>query len=335
MEMKLFNLQKENELKAISNLIPVVRNLCRTTMAWTIKVDEPFILRRYDDIYIILDEIHNSSRMVYSRDLYKVLQHAPADTKVDFSDILTDPQKYCSVHFEFFWTRIGEDNEVANYLYKALTEISLDKESFEYMKKRGYNVSEFSKSNLWLRTNGEDRDAYTFYYFRNNYETIVNAIVEINKAIREEKLSFHLIDNTGEYSDFKALEYLSFKEGGARNWDKAEIKNGNFGTEVFKIPDSDFYFTWKNGSTASGICGFNDSGLFRNLFVTDPLKDEDGCFYGFSRHGEGALYVFDDYPAKGVEVYHQNRKDRPSLSIYVIIPTSEIGKYSSFKIEPK
>ena len=53
------------------------------------------------------------------------------------------------------------------------------------------------------------------------------------------------------------------------------------------------------------------------------------------RDREECRYVFDDYKKIGAEKDYQLLSDAPSFSIYVIMPLSEIGKYSSFKIEPK
>ena len=45
MELKLFNLQKENELKALYNMLPMIDNLCKTTMHWELEVEEPQLLK--------------------------------------------------------------------------------------------------------------------------------------------------------------------------------------------------------------------------------------------------------------------------------------------------
>ena len=323
MEIRLFNLQKENELKAISNLIPAVKELCRTTMAWSMKIDEPFILQKKEREFSINDIILDQ-RCV--KDLFAQI---PTEAKSAFSDIFTEPQKYCVIHLELSWTRIGTENRVANYLYNAFSKIGLDKMSFANMESKGLDVSSFRKNTLWLCTNGEEGDGYTNYYFRNDRETMIKALMEINSTIRQEKLKFQILDNNGDISEFKIYEYVSLI-GDTKNLDKkARISVG-----VFRMPDSNIYFSFARSRYSDWNWVINGSGLFKNLFLIKSRDIED-CFDWMHRDREECRYVFDDYKKIGAEKDYQLLSDAPSFSIYVIMPLSEIGKYSSFKIEPK
>ncbi len=91
--------------------------------------------------------------------------------------------------------------------------------SFANMESKGLDVSSFRKNTLWLCTNGEEGDGYTNYYFRNDRETMIKALMEINSTIRKEKLKFQILDNNGDISEFKIYEYVSLI-GDTKNLDK-------------------------------------------------------------------------------------------------------------------
>ena len=337
MEMKLFNLQKENELKAIHNLIPTVRNLCRTSMNWTMKVDEPYILG-VDDYGLCIDNDYRNRICQFPVNRIIYISKSSLDSR--FSDIYQNPQNYCVIHFDLYWNRIGEDNQIANYLYDALSKIGLDRYNYEYLEQKGYRVSSFYKNTLWFCSNGDDMDAYTGYYFRNNRESLIEALMEINNAIRDEKLNFNIIDNTGESSDFSPHElvtYVSSKHYKQLEESRIDTPNNasNSYCGLYKLSTSDIYFTGLSDCNKNGFLGINGSGLFNNLFYISSLRDNEDCFSWSHRDGDEALYVFDDYTKTGAEEMSQKLTNNPSFSIYVIIPMSEVGKYSSFKIVPK
>lgn len=332
MEMKLFNLQKENELKAISNLIPTVRNLCRTTMAWTIKVDEPFVLG-LDEYGLRIDGNHN----IREDAIGKIAYISGSSLGSKFLDVLQNPQTYCVIHFELFWKRIGENNQIADYLYDALSKIGLDRNNYNYLKGKGIDVSAFYKNTLWFCTNNRDEmDGYTGFYFRNSRESLIEALMDINNAIREEKLNFHILDNRGGSSDFSPYEFVTYLSAShTKQLEEHRIHTPNdYSGYSYKLPTSNIYFT-NLSLHGGGYLGINGSGLFNNLFNIRMLRDNGGCFYWTHSSECEAMYVFEDYEKSGAEKNYQCLSNQPSFSIYVIMPMSEIGKYSSFKIEPK
>lgn len=338
MEMKLFNLQKENEIKAIYNLIPTVKNLCRTSMYWTMKVDEPYILGVDDDELCI--DVDNR---ICEAPVNRIIHISKSSLDSRFSDIFQNPQNYCVIHFALYWKRIGKDNQIANYLYDALSKIGLDRESYEYLEKKGHSVSSFRKNTLWFCSNVDDEmDAYKGYYFRNNRETLIDALMEINNVIRDEKLNFNILDNTGECSDFSPHEFVTYVS--SKHFEqlkdlKIKTPYNNVGRsycELYKLPTSDIYFTGIGDcGPENRFLGINGSGLFNNLFYIKSLRDDLYCFYWQHSGDDEVLYVFEDYKNTGAEEMYSNLSNNPSFSIYVIIPISEINKYSSFKIVAK
>lgn len=311
MEVRLFNLQKENELKAISNLIPMVKSLCRTSMKWEMKIDEPILLK--GDGKFLYDSYHSLS--IKSDEVKDLISSIPSSSNLVFDE----QQEFCVVHFELFWKRTGIKNRVAQYLYEALSKIGLDRETYLEKMDKGFDVSGFTRWGLW-NCSDDDPSIYNdefngYYYFRNNEETMNKAFMEINNAIQEEKLKFNILDNNGS-SDFNALDFISLINNGL---DSVEIKR-SYGDIIFSIPKTDLYFFKPDGYDVF-YWGINGTGLFKNLFAIYPNDSYLGAHYVFEdRKWE---YCFDkaDYPS--------------SFSIYVILPVSEIGKYSSFRIERK
>lgn len=339
MEMKLFNLQKENELKAIYNLIPTVRNLCRTSMKWTMKVDEPYVLGVNDAGLCIDGDYCNR---ICENPVNRIIHISKSSLDSRFSDVFQNPQSYCVIHFDLYWNRIGKDNQIANYLYDALSKIGLDRDSYEYLEKKGHSVSSFSKNTLWFCSNVDDEmDEYKGYYFRNNRETLIKALMEINNVIRDEKLNFHILDNTGEYSDFSPREFVTYVSSKHfKQLEDLEIETpynmiGQSYSSLYKLPASDIYFTGLTDCNKNSFLGINGSGLFNNLFYIRSLRDNEDCFYWNHSSNCEVLYVFDDYKKTGAEEMCQNLSNDPSFSIYVIVPMSELGKYSSFKVVAK
>lgn len=318
MEIRLFNLQKENELKAISNLIPAVRHLCRTTMAWQIKVDEPYILNANGKFNY--DTWHSLS--IKSDEVNNLLQNIPNLT----DSVFNEHEELCVVHFTLSWERIGLKNQVAQFLYESLSKIGLDRRSYLDKMKKGCEVSSFTRWRLWCCSDDDPsilEDEFNgYYWFRNNEKSMVKAITEINNAILEEKLKFLISDNNGS-SDFHAGDFISLISDWKQNdWKNLDAYNAK--TEIYKIPYANMCFT-KTG-TDNYYWGINGTGLFKNLFAIYPRD----------RYRSGSLYAFENheytYP---LDIYNSSNNNEWSFSIYVIVPMSEIGKYSSFKIEPK
>lgn len=332
MEMKLFEIQKENELKAIYNLIPTVRNLCQTSMQWIMKVDEPIVLK--PDGEFNYDSYHNLS--IKSEEVKALLDNIPSLS----NSVYDEQQKFCVVHFELSWKRVGMKNQVAQYLYESLSKIGLDRDSFHEKSEKGYDVSYFMRTELWGCSDDDplvlDDESNGYHYFRNNKESIYKAIMEINKAIRNEKLKFHILDNNGP-SDFYALDFISlishWEKEVPNNLNNARINRVDGYIDIYKIPNTDLYFT-SAGEYMSPpfFWGINGTGLFKNLFAISQGRLRDNVIE--DRHRP--TFVFEDYQyTYPFELEYRETERGPSFSIYAIIPVSEIGRYSSFKIEAK
>lgn len=322
MELKLFNLQKENELKAIANLIPRVRELCKTTMSWSISIEEPRALIKDEYGYVL----NNKNERIGFEHLDYFIKKVPAEYSSPFKNLIENPQSYCVIPIELRWSRIGNENKVTKYLYEALDNIGLDNISFSNMRDKGLDVCSYSKNNLWFCLNDDEEDGYHSFYFRNNSDSIVHVLNNINQAIREEKLNFHLVDNTGEYSDFHALELCANRRKGGLSWVYEDR-----GIYIYKIPNSDFYFAETDRDLSWPVLCINGTGLFKNIFYISDMYDDKYCFTD-TRERDKALYRFDDHTLTQAEEVYQKIINSPSFRMFVILPLSEISKYSSLRV---
>lgn len=188
------------------------------------------------------------------------------------------------------------------------------------------DVCSYSKNNLWFCLNDDEEDGYHSFYFRNNSDSIVHVLNNINQAIREEKLNFHLVDNTGEYSDFHALELCANRRKGGLSWVYEDR-----GIYIYKIPNSDFYFAETDRDLSRPVLCINGTGLFKNIFYISDMYDDKYCFTD-TRERDKALYRFDDHTLTQAEEVYQKIINSPSFRMFVILPLSEISKYSSLRV---
>ena len=236
MEMKLFELQKENELKALYNLIPVMVDVAKNNMTWKMNVAEP----RLADIKFE-KEISTSTEYTEGTEpdgyqyatgtieiggvnfggdrlcLERIYEHIPDllnhpikrkdgklglekdDSVLSIIESMTEG-KYAIIRFDLFWMSIAEDAFI-NELNNKIKSISLDRDTYDHFKDLGLNVTNIREALLSKSP-----------FFRNNEKDISLWYDSLMDALNKIKNDFVIKDNTGQISDFSPLQLADYKD---------------------------------------------------------------------------------------------------------------------------
>lgn len=363
MSMKLFELQKQNELKALRNLTTQIEALFPATTRRVISVGEPSIpdLRMWNgcavrsnsyayqtdyasnesanddtenlkdsDLFLRLDP-SRKSKHYYPRPIgvvneeAKSLYYSTIDNLSDYYEVPIEISWYLSntkTRKELIreaqtqnksFKELREANEKAQAengdnlqttLKSVLESLSLSEEEANAMKRKGIQTTEM------------DFDGLCYIRFRNEPDSIYAWAADFNSKFIDEYCNFVIVDNTGQRSSFSARDL--FSRWYDRVYENERINSPN-GKPRYPNEISDKTDVMVSSAGSYGILG---EGLYHN-----PFK-----FSGFG----GRLLI--DPPS-----YNDRNKiitmmfsypDDWHWSTKVLIPKSEIEKYSNFRIEP-
>lgn len=313
MELKLFNLQKENELKALYNMIPVVEDLCKTTMHWELEMRDPIIPNikvEYCDI-----KIYGAGTNPFGYDFSEGFVE-----KDMLENLKESPKGYCAVDFNVKHLRNGNENEVLKYIYSTLSEISIPHEVWLKYNDMGLEPSHCGwewgfHDEVYRYFYGEDPWMYDIgFTLRNKREDIDKWVANLQDRINHVRFNFVISDNSGNVSDgdfytLNKFRNADYEEEQQYAVDKYFDNCENRDKDYYSIPDEITKFD-KFGNC---VYGFGGKGLFNGLFFIEfgnaPLENEASERYG--------------------------RRRELIERIVVILPIAEISKYSSFKVVPK
>lgn len=379
MEMKLFKIQKENELKALYNLIPWIEDLAKKNMKWDFIVEEPKVTD-FKFEKTISPEVEykkgggwiklpynyerasgkiSLSDVNYSRwgsradisgmsdvDIWALLNHPivrkdglPSlekdDSVLSILDSMPDGQ-YVNVRFVISWVPIdSKESSMSDLVSEKIKSINLDSKSWQH-----YSDLEFNVSTLYDEELGG-------LYFRNSEKDIHLWLDSLMDAINEVKNNFVIVDNTGQISDFYPLSlsdfydvqnseyspcpysYLSVVRGDEK-FDYLRERLRKIGVEKQKLeryhPGANSVMTLSDGDRVYSLPG-KITKFMEQDYKADIYLGGKGLFSRlfFVQYNGLRLCPNDQY------------KDEQGASWIVdtLIPMSEIGKYSSFKIERK
>ena len=297
MELKLFNLQKENELKALYNMLPMIDNLCKTTMHWELEVEEPQLLK------------------CEKKDRYWYIGNTGTEIpfNVGADDFLVDVQNcdnYCIIPMNIYWLpnegRKAEDSQVYQYIENTINQLSLSNEEREIYYSRNLPIGKYYF----------DSDFGKF--LRNSDKTLDKWGKEVAQIIQNNKQNFVILDNTGQQSDFFPIKIVD------------DIRNFNDSTNVLPVNYNyhfgedymDKYRNWIVGGT----------GLFSPLLV---LGSTTQWYTGTQNFGFDATLFQFDQKERIQDCKLGSRRTTGGWKIFVIIPTKDIQQYSSFKVVAK
>lgn len=224
MEMKLFELQKENELKALYNLTEQIIALSRNVMKFDLEIGEPRQPTPNDlPTYYMFDAIKE-----YFKDSigYKRFSASPweviLEPREDFpetgwlkgtlnqkaaaylrqfhneNDMIS---KFYVLPITITWRYdINSETSIYETMNSVFSKLALRKSDVENYESKGLKLTE-------LRI-GKALDGYEDgrYYFRNSYEDIYGWYYDLFYKLKKESNSFVIKDNTGGESSFYPQE---------------------------------------------------------------------------------------------------------------------------------
>lgn len=344
MGMKLFNLQKENELKALYNLIPIIEEIAKNTMTWELEISEPYIPRarkeerysheifRYDDMAI--------GHIVPYKDEYINWNEHP-QFKNYLIDVCENPENYCGFDVKVYWVpaieREAEDiNSLLRghpcykpeyrYEYKGKIEfvetlkdyllaMSLDRNTQNAYREKG-----FSSGTLMDRdASYMDTENYKSYVYRSRLddETLKKWYCTLMKKLLLLKNNFEIVDANGTVSNFYQAEILP----GTYEDNRLNSKKW----EGIKSDKNHIVAT----CSSNNVCLYGGTGLF-NPFVIAATNH---------MHTTGYEAIYDFIDVELDEDYSRAtrniKRSKPGWDFKVIVPMSEVEKFTSFKIRQK
>lgn len=322
MEMKLFELQKKNEMAALENLSSQILALTSSMLEHKLVVGEPKVVSEDYLKQMFCDSVKELTpdgslivaprlAVVYNNRVNScAIRDDAAKVMQDFNSTLVREGFY-EVPFEISWvSTIDRDKPVSPIMlmfYETLHSLSMPEKEFEAMKKRGLDVTGLPPYCGYYDPSRDEVRYLNEYLEANNhgagYIALRNSRKDVDMWLRDfiyklqtKFADFVILDNTGQKSHLWGSEFsdwLLLEENGIR-------KDG-----THLILD---YNTYYKGSMGAG--------LFQNPFQWEfnllNLKNYDVY---------GVCCVSPDYPTQ------------LKLGFKVYIPKSEIGKYSSFRIE--
>ena len=377
MDLKLFKLQKENELKALYNAIPMIVEFAKNNMQHVLQVEEPKIVKlNYNNKTYVSEEFSNKDRASRWKKGYerfcgdieligledktwlkgKGLCNKPItrpDGKPSYQkdDVVLKGieelanDEIVALRFNIKWLPVDEKNTLYDYIENFLSSLSLDHESFWKYRDQGHDMctgpsTTFGKGLIRFSD-------FTHFYFRNSMNDINGWFYTLQEAISKVKNNFQIIDNTGEISDFAPQKIADIEFCNHYDWTShaedelnsdvkqrlkqkiSDIGNNKLSLEYFdpicgilsansayekcySFPDKLYKAYREEPYDPRRFC-YGGKGIFSRLFTVNTLsivKTSEGYFPA----GEYAWSVY------------------PAWEVVTLIPSSDIGKYSSFKI---
>lgn len=323
MEMKLFELQKENERKVLENLLKQLEVLIPATMSWTLDISEPVVS---GDSYEIEAKIKwlDANYDDYKHRLGSAnLPEEALEWPSDYRDIWKKYKKQYNgnnrkfsedVSLARYIQRDKEEgikyfNEFTRFIYDNLSAISLSDEDNEVWRKRGMRTGSLINKSIYVpdRTNsfeinGVSDDHYIDHrhFLLRSDENAEFFKSELDKLIGKCFANFVIKDNTGQISDLMVPTIAEIRECSNCNNEKYyEEETSPLYGRAIKL---DYNYP---------VGKLKGTGIF-----------QVGCKFRYNQKVFESLGLGERYLT-------------PLLEISFTIPKEDIGKYSKFWIEPK
>lgn len=298
MEMKMFELQKENERKVLENLLKQLEILIPATMTWTMDISEPVVSGNYYEINANINWLDANYEDYKHRLASANLPEEAIEWPSDYRDIWKKYKKQYNGDIQKFRSDVNLAkliqydkekgvkyfNEFTRFIYDNLSAISLTDDDNKVWKQRGLETGIIECNNIYVpqKTNSEGYSDVSYenyiehtYYILRSKENAKFFKSELDKLVGKCYTNFVIKDNTGQVSDPMMPSYTEFQD---YNHPRSKIKG---------------------------------SGLFQAGY-----KFEYNAYYIYN------LGLGGDYP-------------RWIVNITFMIPKEDIGKYSNFRIESK
>lgn len=296
MQMKLWELQKKNELAALDNMFAKAERLLSSLVQWKMEVKEP---RNADDFnfyfdYRVPDVLDSIRKNINKSDYYLIEFVLTCTTHPDYTqeEILRESK-------ESVWSSRYLYTPVARFLKKEMKAISMSEEELKAAESRKENVGGFDRLDEYIvfRNSGKviDEKWKTF---------LQNCIKEVLKNIIIE-------DNTGTISDPHVLEIVDSKDE--------------------NIDDLYFIKDWSMDRDYIYVLAIDkdNNSLFSQPYYM-KVENFNPLMYHKVDYIEPVFYINKD--GRWIENAIEESSAKPTtVTLKVLIPKSEIGKYSSFK----
>lgn len=334
MEMKLFELQKENELKALYNLTDQIEAIIPSVLKYKLTVKEPRVAQKFnitwrwtdyytDEAALKAGRMYNTDYVIYlkfnrnrKKDSNRSSEYevATVDAKAKelrqkFSEANIDAtmNNYYEVPMRISWQEASYPG-IYHILHKTLTSIALpDPEAYKAKGIAPTTVLAFTSK--------------PYLYFRNSFEEISNWAQDLFSRIQRQFNNFVITDNTGVKSDF----FPQFQVDRCREYYKLLREGLYIGPNM--VNDT---VPLMMNDPCCDICFFG-TGLFKDFFrFSNPHYESDYCPEVDKSHN------IIKFPR--ISYITQSNRDEYNefyWEINVYIPKEDIGKYSKFWIEPK
>lgn len=322
MQMKLFELQKENERRVLENLLKQLEILISATMSWTLDMSEPVVSGESYKIEAKIkwqDENYDDSKhRLASASLPDEALEWPDDYRAIWKNYKKqyngDVRKFSedvglASHIQYDKKKgIKYFNEFTRFIYDNLSAISLNAED---KTPGGVETGSIRHSDIYVpdRTSsfeisGVSDDHYIDhrYFLLRSSENAEFFKSELDKLIGKYFTNFVIKDNTGQVSDLMLPTIAEIKECSNNNNEK-----------YYKKETSPLYGRAINLDYNYPIGEIKGTGLFQN-----------GCEFRYNERYFNSLGLGE-----------QPNKTGTQLQITFTIPKNDIGKYSKFWIEPK
>lgn len=311
MELKLFNLQKENELKVLYSMIPVIENLAKTTTKWELNIKEPSLARVEieDGRYIYLSSSSDISA-------YYSYPDSIFSNCMDIMNLITNnPNGICALEMYIEFRDVN--NTIYKYMEGILERIALDDQTASKYSNMGISLQGLTNIDDIGLLFRDKPNSFNKYILRSSLEDLNIWVCKIKSAIDKSRFNFTILDNTGQISDAHFYELSQLRND----------KKYDGGENIYSISDDDMKFQIKTGRSIFEptfdpiFYGIEGDGLFRF-----PFMMRLGSAYINCQHAT--------YDEVGFGTY-RSPENRYLLLATIFVPISEISKYSSFKVIPK
>lgn len=325
MQMKIYELQKQNELKALENLRESLKPMIAAAMHWEIEVGEPKVDSREGEL---LYEIHHlyfrdkTNKFVYQKVDYPAQIDDPVFvekiSKMKREDFYLVPVTIYASVFDGTYDAEGNPCEpLYNYINKTLSAISLTEDECCSAEVKGLSIISLDWGhNRSLRE--LDKHPVSPYYFRNKEAEQI--LYDIYDIIAINAMNFAIEDNLGKkhrcyfYADCR--NYSSYNGQETDNNRKTDYL-GELLPKELELP------TIVSANWGSCRIINTDDEIF-----SWPTSDmNDGIYLGYVMP-----CVFDHLCKECCRSVAPNYLQEKVAQFYMRIPKNEIEKYSSFKV---
>ncbi len=303
MQMKLWNIQKENEKKVLDNLLKQIEELLPSMITCELTVNEPTVCNiNFSDCDYLYkeyryDKVKEKPVEIINEKLKKRIDNLPSD--------------YYEVGMDLKFTIY----DVRTLILETLKSLSINEEERENAEQRNVNC-------LGLKF-----DYDTKYWLRNDGDTISRWLYKLNDMVICEMNKFSIEDNTGELTDLSISDFISSLYFDNLAVPYSDLIIGNTGYH---------YDARRSGVGISK----SERGLFKYPFtyVTNSFdQNGDVRYYGGKKYVGSPVplgmniklgsdnYIYCDF-------FYERNQNSWTISFSIRIPVNEIEKYSSFKI---